>query len=182
MSTLSGGLVPRVVTDMRDARTELDDRLRTVIGDLVDSWAIRMTSTLSGSANGEVPKEHVRGRPPTARKSSTTASEDDAAKALRVREAVEREIPLIRRKMDEYIHDRRTRDMLLRAVFEDVVVKYGAWLDTHGLGTQPGKASTRGKGKGRDDGVWEEEAFGEWAEGAFGLEDGEGEGDGLDLE
>jgi conserved oligomeric Golgi complex subunit 3 len=180
--------VPRVVTDMKDARIELDERLRGVIGDLVSSWSGRMTGAIapgaagSRAANGD-DSPTVRGRPQTVtRKSSATggqAGDDDAGTALRVRQAVEREVPLVRRKMDEYIHDRRTRDMLLRAVLEDVLVKYAAWLESRGLGGGRSR-----KGKGREDTVWEEDAFREWALGAFGLLDGDADadGEGFDLE
>jgi conserved oligomeric Golgi complex subunit 3 len=169
---------------MKDARTEVDERLRTVIGELVSGWSARMTGPLSlppGYGDGQAPP---RGRNPAPRKTSVsgTTKNDDAAVALRVRESVEREVPLVRRKVDEYIHDRRTRDMLLRAVLEDVLVKYAAWLENRGIASQGGKAGSRAKGKGREDSVWEEEAFGEWAFGAFGLDQGDGDGDGMDLE
>jgi hypothetical protein len=170
---------------MKDARTEVDERLRSVIGDLVSGWSGRMTSALllpPGTSNGEA-QPPIRGRNPAPRKTSTFGSQnDDAAIALRVREAIEREVPLVRRKVDEYIHDRRTRDMLLRAVLEDVLIKYASWLEARGLATQTGKTGSRAKGKGREDSVWEEEAFGEWAFGTFGLNDGDADADGLDLE
>jgi conserved oligomeric Golgi complex subunit 3 len=170
---LGGGFVPRVITDMKDARTEVDERLRVVIGDLVSGWSARVIAPISDAltkSNGE----EKRGRTDS-RKGST--SRDDATAALRVREAVQRDVPLIRRKLDEYIHDSRTRDMLLRAVLEDVLIKYAAWLEKRGLGS-PGVSKGKAKGKGREDGVWEEDVFGEWAVGAFGLGDvGEDEED-----
>jgi hypothetical protein len=179
ISALGGGLVPRVITDMKDARIEVDERLRVIIGELVSSWSGRMTGaiTITGATNGV--ESQGRGRQPggTRKSSMSVTADDDADKALSVRQAVERDIPLVRRKMDEYIHDRRTRDMLLRAVLEDVLVKYAAWLESRGLG---GRSR---KGKGREDTVWEEDAFREWALSAFGLDgDGEADGESLNLE
>lgn len=158
---------------MVDARTEVDERLRVVIGELVSTWSTRMSDPLDPSnTNGAAP---ARGR----KTSTTPAPSDDSSRALAVREAIERDVPLIRHKMDEYIHDRRTRDMLLRAVLEDVLVKYAAWLEARGLAGPVSKAS-KGKGKGREDAVWEEEVFGTWAVEAFGLDDVEdGEDDGM---
>jgi hypothetical protein len=159
MQAVSQGFLPKVVTEALDARGEVDAKLRDVIGEVVTSWAGRMAAPLNGEVNGK-----SRGR------GSTEKDGSNAARAAHVRETVEREVPLVRRKMDEYIHDRRTRDMLLRAVLEEVMVQYGAWLEKQGLvaGAGPGK---RAKGKGREDGVWEEEAFAEWAVGAFGLDE-----------
>jgi hypothetical protein len=171
MRALGGGLIPRVVTDMKDARTEVDERLRTVIGELVAGWSKRMTEPILSSTNipkvngdqkrgGQKSRNGSVGSPPTT---------EDAAAALKVREAMQRNVPLIRKKLDEYIPDVRTKDMLLRAVWEDVMSKYATWLDDHGFGSAgpyPGKA----KGKGREDGVWEEHVFAEWAIGVFGLD------------
>jgi hypothetical protein len=161
MQAVSQGFLPKIVTEALDARGEVDSKLRDVIGEVVTSWAGRMAAPLTGEVNGK-----ARGRGAADKDGSNT----NAAKAAQVRETVEREVPLVRRKMDEYIHDRRTREMLLRAVLEEVMVKYGAWMEKQGLvtGAGPGK---RAKGKGREDGVWEEEAFGEWAVVAFGLDE-----------
>jgi hypothetical protein len=166
-----GGLAPRVVTDMKDARTEVDDKLRNVIGDLVTSWGKRMTDPLfeDPAAHGE----EKRGR--SGRPAPPSTGDADADRTRAMRETIDREVPLIRRKMDEYIHDSRTRDMLLRAVLEDVLQRYESWLDTKGLSSPTSMAARhKGKGKGREDGIWEQEVFGEWAIKAFGL-------DGLDL-
>jgi hypothetical protein len=159
MQAVSQGFLPKIVTEALDARGEVDAKLRDVIREVVTSWAGRIAAPLSSEVNGK-----TRGR------GSTDKDGSNASRAAQVRETVEREVPLVRRKMDEYIHDRRTRDMLLRAVLEEVMVQYAAWLEKQGLvaGVGPGK---RAKGKGREDGVWEEEAFGEWAVGAFGLDE-----------
>ncbi|KAF2663471.1 Sec34-domain-containing protein [Microthyrium microscopicum] len=157
-AALGGALVPRVVTDMTDARIDIDDRLRAVIGSLVAEWAARMSEPLTTTA--------TRGR-------TDVRAEADAS--ARLRATVAREVPSIRRKLEEYLHDTRTRDMLLRAVLEDVVVRYTAWLEAKGLEAGPGPG--RAKGKGREDGVWEEEMFVEWAMGVFGLEGGDTDDD-----
>jgi hypothetical protein len=167
-AALGGGLVPRVVTDMRDARVDVDDRLRAVIGALVAEWAARMAE----------PARAAGGAPagPAAADGGGAA----AAAARRVREAVEREAPLVRRKVDEYVHDGRTRDMLLRAVLEEVLRRYAAFLERVGLGSGGGRNKRRGKGKGREDEAWEEDVFGEWASVVFGLEGVELDGDGME--
>jgi conserved oligomeric Golgi complex subunit 3 len=149
---------------MRDARTEVDARLRAVIGELVTVWGQRISNPLydnsfptKGGKFGDL--------------AVTSSGDVDADRARAVREAVEREVPLIRRKMDEYIHDVRTRDMLMRAVLEDVIQRYESWLEERGL-ESPTTPSTKhkGKGKGREDGVWESEVFADWALRAFGLD------------
>jgi hypothetical protein len=183
---LGGSFVPRVVTDMTDARTELDERLRSVIGQLVSGWASRMAAPIlsptaaantaatatKAIANGN--GEEKRGRQ-EARKGTPSSHDADISTSLRA--TVSREVPLVRKKLDEYLHDTRTRDMLLRAVLEDVLVKYSAWLEAKGLEGvhMPGRG--RAKGKGREDGVWEEEAFAEWAVRTFGLDPAVMDGD-----
>jgi len=160
---LGGSLIPRVVTDMKDARTELDDRLRGVIGELVSAWSKRMATPILSPAVASANGEEKRGRS-GARKGMPTS--EDAETGAKLRGTIEHEVLLVRNKLNEYLHDRRTRDMLLRAVLEDVLVKYAAWLEAKGLEAMPGKG--RAKGKGREDDVWEEEAFEEWAVKAFG--------------
>jgi hypothetical protein len=177
-AALGGGLVPRVVTDMRDARVDVDDRLRAVIGALVTEWAARMTepvrATAAAAATAAPPPPGEDGRGRTEARGGDAAAH--AAAARRARETVEREAPLVRRKVDEYVRDGRTRDMLLRAVLEDVLRRYAAFLERIGLGAA-GKGRRRGKGKGREDEVWEEDVFGEWAAKVFGLEGVELDGD-----
>jgi hypothetical protein len=174
-AALGGGLVPRVVTDMRDARVDVDDRLRAVIGALVTEWAARMTEPVRATGGGG--GEDGRGRT-EARGDANGGLAAAAAAARRVRETVEREAPLVRRKVDEYVHDRRTRDMLLRAVLEEVLRRYAAFLERIGLGA--GGRGQRGRGKGREDEVWEEDVFGDWASAVFGLEGVELDGDDME--
>jgi hypothetical protein len=174
MRALGGGFVPRVVTDMKDARTDVDDRLRAVIGSLVHGWSARMTAPMTRGSSTET----TRGRSDVRKGSATVADAEEGALA---REALAREVPLVRRKLDEYMQDRRTKDMLLRAVLEEVLVKYAGWLESKGL-DGPLIGRSKAKGKGREDGVWEEETFAQWALGVFGLEtleedDGEGDDD-----
>jgi hypothetical protein len=162
MRAVSQGFVPKIVTEALDARGEVDSKLRDAIGEVVNAWTERMTAPIQGVSNGKA----TQGRVTTEKEGPKT----DASRAAQVRETIEREVPLVRRKMDEYIHDRRTRDMLLRAVLEEVMVKYAGWMEKQGL-TSPIGPGRRAKGKGREDGVWEEDSFGEWAVGAFGLDD-----------
>jgi conserved oligomeric Golgi complex subunit 3 len=182
-AALGGALVPRVVTDMRDARVDVDDRLRAVIGALVAEWGARMTAPARDAAVPPalpVPAgdgEDGRGRPEARGGGGGGDAEAAAVAGRRVREAVEREAPLVRRKVDEYVHDRRTRDMLLRAVLEDVLRRYAEFLGRIGFGSGGGRRKGRGKGKGREDEVWEEDVFGEWAGKVLGLEGVELDGD-----
>lgn len=159
---LGSGLVPRVVTDMTDARDEVDARLRGVIKDLVTGWASRMTAALNYFPDRQ---DEPRGRRASKVQQSRSS---DAAAAARVRDDILRELPLVRKKIEEYIHDHRTRDMLLRAVLQEVLVRYAGWIEYLGYatGSEPGRIP---KGKGREDGVWEGDVFGEWAVGVFGV-------------
>ncbi|KAF2399731.1 Sec34-domain-containing protein, partial [Trichodelitschia bisporula] len=133
---LGGGLVPKVVTNMLDAKSELDGRLRTVINDFVSSFAKRMTAPLAKTL--------------------------DAKAAQAVRDAVERDVLFLRRKLDEYLEDARTRETLVAAVLDQVTQAYEDACEAAG--------GRRGaKGKGREDQVWEANMFSEWAAGVFNV-------------
>lgn len=100
--------IPKVITSMLDAKTELDIRLRTAIRDFVAHWANRMTEGIKGASN-------------------RLAAADSPDPAARVKTAVEREVPLLRKKIGEYIddrHDRGTGEALVAAVMQSVVETY----------------------------------------------------------
>ena len=156
---MGGGLLPKVVENMLDAKVELDGRLRTVINDFSSSFAARMTSAIDE-------KE-------TARKSF------GAVGAVgKVRELVEKEAMLLRRKLDEYLDDTRTKETLVGAVQDQVIQNYETFYDSHTADKRSNGKAISKKGKGRDDDVWDPDMFTEWAQGVFrvgrmGLLDGD---------
>jgi hypothetical protein len=146
---VGGGLVPKVVTNMLDAKEELDGRLRGVINEFVDTFAGRMVKSLHG-------KDAV--------KDPQTATSD-------VRRTIEKDVPFLRKKLAEYIPDARTKETLVAAVLDKVSEMYEDWYDARedegGRGGSQGKAGR--KGKGREDEVWGPGVFGEWAAGVFAV-------------
>lgn len=152
----AGGLVPRVVENMLDAKAELDGRLRTSINEFVSSFAKRVTAPLSETSKGNTKAKNDALDPSRA----TTA----------VRGLTEKEVPILRRKLAEYIDDTRTRETLVGAVRDQVVLLYEDWVDAEMDDGRSGKKTLGGlskKGKGREDEVWSSEAFGEWCEKTF---------------
>ncbi|KAK7549681.1 Sec34-like family-domain-containing protein [Phyllosticta paracitricarpa] len=147
---VSMGLVPRVVENMLDAKSDLDGRLRSVIGDFTNSWAGRVTSAIAPDKIG---------------KKGFAATE-----ALNeVQKAAEKEVALLRRKLEEYIDDSRTRETLVAAVVEQIVANYESFWDRV---QSDGKASTKSgfgvaKGKSRADELWEPGVFEEWCADVF---------------
>lgn len=152
----TGGLLPRVVENMLDAKSDLDGRLPTAINDLVNEFATRITAPLSEVS------------------SSPTKAEDkgiDAGRATTaVRGLAEKELVVLRRKLAEYLSDARTRETLVAAVREQVVLMYEAWMTKHEQASGSGKlAKVSRKGKGREDEVWGSDVFAEWCERAFAV-------------
>ena len=142
---VGGGLVPRVVRDMLDAKAELDGRLRTVINAFVEGVSKRMLSAIEPKA-------------------VAWKSFDANAATIGVRKSVENDVLFLRQKLDEYLAYARTREMLVAAVMDHVVDGYEVFYDTWrgGAGEKGSK-----KGKGREDEVWDPAVFQEWAEGIF---------------
>lgn len=148
----SGGLLPRVVENMLDAKVELDGQLRTVINDFTANFAKVMTSDLQSSRSAE-----------------------DATAAIRA--TVEREVPILRAKLEQYLDDLRTRETLVAAVEDQVVQAYEIFFEEYaGKTASKGKANGAGgkakisrKGKGAEDAVWDSETFAEWSEGVFNI-------------
>lgn len=142
--------MPRVVENMLDAKAELDGRLRAVINEFVNASVNRITAPLA--APGKDPNPEV--------KEATTE----------VRTITQKEVTLLRQKLDEYIQDVRTRETLVAAVRDQVILTYEEWMDklSEGKGAAKiGKVSK--KGKGREDEVWSSEVFAEWCERVFGV-------------
>lgn len=149
---VGGGLLPRVVENMLDAKAELDGRLRTVINDFTNTYATTMTSSLPES---------------TSLKAS--ALSQASQKVNETRSKIETEVPQLRAKLGQYISDARTRETLVAAVQDQVLQRYEEFFLAYTrLMAAESKAVSK-KGKGRDDAVWDLDGFGDWAEGVFGV-------------
>lgn len=166
----SGGLLPRVVENMLDAKVELDGRLRNAINEFTAGFASDMTSHL--------PKDVI------STTNATTKLEDAVAAT---REKVQREIPILRAKLEQYLSDPRTRETLVAAVEDQVVQIYEIFFEKYtadrklaplngaAAGGGGGGASGKGaagkgisrKGKSPEDMVWDADTFAEWCEGVF---------------
>jgi len=153
-----GSLVPRVVENMLDAKGEVDARLREAITTFVNSFVERMNATIP---------------PPKPGKPAHFQPGEAQTRTEKVKMAVEREIPFLRNKLEEYVDDRRTREMLVQAVMEGVVGGYEEWFDAvylpslHANGAATGTGGRSGKGKRREDDVWDPNVFSEWCAGVF---------------
>ncbi|KAL8915816.1 MAG: hypothetical protein Q9172_006641 [Xanthocarpia lactea] len=148
---MGGNLLPKVVENMLDAKVELDGRLRGVITDFTTAFADKITNPISETA--------------AAKKGFDSLKAVNQAKSI-----AEKEVPLLRKKLDEYIDDRRTRETLVSAVQDLVVQRYEAFYERQ-MREKHGEtgSSRRGskKGKGREDDVWDVDMFEEWAGGVF---------------
>jgi hypothetical protein len=158
---LQGGLVPKVVRNMFDAKAELDGQLRSVINDFVAAFAARVTEPVSDSTFVK------KGKGPP-------SPDDTKAASVAVRKAVERDVLFLRKKLDEYLDDSRTRETLVQAVQDQVVQSYEDFFEKRVADADDGSVSSRGrsgrsKGKGRADQVWDPDIFAEWVEGVFGV-------------
>ena len=94
-------------------------------------------------------------------KDADAAAAAAAAAAEAVRANVERDVPLVRQKLEGYLDDARTRETLVAAVMEQVGAVYEEWWEARGAGAGANGARS-GKGKGREDAAWDPEAFVEW--------------------
>ncbi|KLJ08996.1 hypothetical protein EMPG_15558 [Blastomyces silverae] len=157
MRLLGGGLLPRVVENMFDAKVELDGRLRTVINDFTNSFKSKMTHSLASLAK------------------STNRSES-YSNALRLTcKAIEKEVPNLRRILSEYLDDTRTKETLVGAVQDSVIQAYEDFFDSYtltleggGKGVHHNKLSAMEKSrKAQEDGVWDVDTFAGWSETVF---------------
>ena len=146
---VGGGLLPKVVENMLDAKAELDGRLRTVINDFVNGWAGHITAPIE----------------PAAVSAAKAKNDFDALKAVRtVRGLAENDVPLLRAKLEDFVDDMRTRETLVQAVRDQVTMSYEDFFDTYSEG-QPRRPSR--KGKGREDEVLGPELFADAMERVF---------------
>ncbi|KAH7394142.1 Sec34-like family-domain-containing protein [Phaeosphaeria sp. MPI-PUGE-AT-0046c] len=148
---LVGLLIPKVVENMLDAKAEVDARLRQAINDFTAQFVARMTAPIDTKNNKKVPVQEA------------------PARTAKVRQNIEHETPFLRGKLEEYITDHRTREMLVAAVMESVTQTYEDWFDTSYTPSIAGSNGTgrSTKGKGREDGVWDPDVFNEWCTGTF---------------
>ncbi|KAL9055691.1 MAG: hypothetical protein Q9162_003417 [Coniocarpon cinnabarinum] len=148
---LGNSLMPRVVENMLDAKAELDAQLRTVIGHFTTGFADRMTSAVSDSA--------------------VSTSDFNAAKAVQIlRKSVEREVKILRQKLDEYLEDPRTKNTLAGAIQDQAVSNYEDFFDRHANMDGASRTPTSpNKGKGRGDDVWDADTFADWMTTIFGV-------------
>lgn len=149
-------LIPTIVRDMRDAKGELDGRLRKVINEFTQSFSDRMTAGL--------PKPPYNADKAGKKADSTTVTD-------KVRKAIDKDVPFLRKKLDEYIDDQRTRETLVAAVMDVTVQAYEDWYDAR-VGTSATAKKTKGKGK--EDEVWDPDVFADWCGGVFGISGGTG--------
>ena len=149
---LGGGLLPKVVENMLDAKAELDGRLRTVINEFVNGYAGHITAPIDPATVSEA-------------KSKTKEQAFDALKAVRtVRGLAEKDVPSLRAKLGDYVDDKRTRETLVAAVRDQVALSYEEFFDSQSEG---GTRRLSRKGKGREDEVLGPELFGEAMERVF---------------
>lgn len=159
---MGGGLLPKVVENMLDAKVELDGSLRTVINDLTSDFASRITKPVDASA--------------TAKKGF------DAPQAVNVIQKVaEKEVQMLRKKLDEYLDDVRTKETLVAAVQDQVIQNYETFYDLYTAEKRKNGKQMSKKGKGRDDEAWDPDMFSEWAGNLFkvrgmGMLDGDMDG------
>lgn len=149
---MGGSLLPKVVENMLDAKVELDGSLRTVINDLTSDFASRITKPVDATA--------------TAKKGF------DAVQAVNVIQKVaEKEVPMLRRKLDEYLGDVRTKETLVAAVQDQVLQNYEMFYDVYTAEKRSKGNKISKKGKGREDEVWDPDMFTEWAGSVFRVRD-----------
>ncbi|KAL2014256.1 hypothetical protein VTN00DRAFT_1781 [Thermoascus crustaceus] len=150
MRLVGHGLLPRVVENMLDAKVELDGRLRTVINDFTNTFATKMTSSLPTKFAVEKKRNMERGGviSPTCR-------------------AIEKEVPLLRQILDDYLDDTRTKETLVGAVQDRVIQIYEEFFEKFRSVEKSRGNPVSKKGKGREDAVWDVDTFTEWSEEVF---------------
>lgn len=164
---VGGGLLPRVVENMLDAKAALDGQLRAVINDFVSAEAAHILAPLA-------PENVAAGSKPN-------LSEDDrfdALKAVRtVRGLAEKNAPLLRERLLAFLAgDTRTLETLVMAVRDQVVLGYEEFFDGWLAASGEERRVSR-KGKRKETELLGPEVFGELVARVFdvrGVEEGEG--------
>ncbi|KAF3491451.1 uncharacterized protein GIQ15_00968 [Arthroderma uncinatum] len=116
MQLVGGGLLPQVVENMLDAKVELDGTLRTVINDFTKTFAAKMTSNLPS-----VPSKTI----------TPALSQQIQKGVVATRRSIEEEIPNLRRLLDDYLEDKRTKETLVGAVQDSVIQIYEDFLEAY---------------------------------------------------
>lgn len=148
MRLVGHGLLPRVVENMLDAKVELDGRLRTVINDFINAFAARMTASL-----------------PT--KFIDTRNLQRGELIHPSCHTIEKEVPALRKILNEYIDDTRMKETLVGAVQDRTIQIYEDFFEKYTSSEGSKGHAVSKKGKGRDDAVWDIDTFAEWCEGVF---------------
>ncbi|KAJ5287984.1 hypothetical protein N7478_003670 [Penicillium angulare] len=148
MRLVGHGLIPRVVENMLDAKVELDGRLRTVINDFINAFAARMTASL--------PAKFV-----------DTRNLVTGELTLPSCRTIEKEVPALRKILNEYIDDTRMKETLVGAVQDRTIQIYEDFIEKYAASEKGKGVAFNKKGKDRDDAVWDLETFAEWCEGIF---------------
>lgn len=146
---IGGGLMPRVIENMLDAKAELDGRLRTLINEFTDGYAQRMTNIVSLSASK---KKDFQG----------TAAVDA------LRKTIEKEVPRLRKKLEDYLDDVRIRETLVGAVQDQALQHYEDFFDR--IMTQSNGTTVSKKGKSREDDIWDPDTLADWSNTIFGVD------------
>ena len=139
---MGGGLLPRVIENMLDAKAELDGRLRTIINEFTTNLADRITAPISSST-------------------TKRGALDSSSVIQQIKELVDREVPLLRRKLDEYLDDYRTKETLVSAVQDQVVQNYETFYERLAAEKRSNVKTVGKKGKGREDEAWDVDTFAE---------------------
>lgn len=154
MRLVGQGLLPRVVENMLDAKAELDGMLRTVINDFTNTFATRMTASL--------PTKFVDTRTTT-----TNNMERGGAIISPTCRTIEKEVPVLRQILDDYLDDVRTKETLVGAVQDRVIQIYEDFFERYRSAEKSKGKPVSKKGKGREDAVWDVDTFTEWSEEVF---------------
>ncbi|KAL2001570.1 hypothetical protein VTN02DRAFT_1570 [Thermoascus thermophilus] len=162
MRLVGHGLLPRVVENMLDAKVELDGRLRTVINDFTNTFAARMTSSLPTKFAAAAAAEKDK-RPDMEHRGGGVGGGVISPTCR----AIEKEVPLLRRILDDYLDDTRTKETLVGAVQDRVIQIYEEFFETYRSVERSRGNPVSKKGKGREDAVWDVDTFTEWSEEVF---------------
>ena len=143
-------LLPSVVENMLDAKVELDGRLRSIINEFTTQFAGRVTLSINEVA--------------------ASKADFDAVIAVRkVRDTAEKEVPFLRKKLDEYLDDTRTKETLVGAMQDQVSTNYEGFHD----GYQESKNANgkggkkKGNGKARESEIMDTDSFAHQIEAIF---------------
>lgn len=148
MRLVGHGLLPRVVENMLDAKAELDGRLRTVINDFINGFATKMTASLPSRFVDKRNLQRGEVMVPTCRN-------------------IEKEVPNLRRVLDDYLDDPRMKETLVGAVQDRVIQIYEDFFEVYRSAEKTKGNPVSKKGKGREDTVWDVDTFAEWCDEIF---------------